>query len=393
MVDAQKRFLLLFASLSTFMGVSIGLAKVATSLYAVSLGANESMLGLIGSAQSIGILFMSLPLGFMVERHGPTRVFVTGSVVAGLLYLVIPVWPSALTLLLCTAAISFFMPCRFISLNTVFLSQLARLGEGKAGWYRGSHVAGMFLVGPMLAATSIALLGFAGTFWVVGFAFFASILAAPTVFSFYERAAPRSALTLGDITEQLGAIGRDADLRAACLVELVANGINIFYSFFIVAIAVQTHGAGAAEASSLVVAQGMTFVLGLFTLGTLAARLGQRLAYLISCVTLSVALLLLAFAPSLFALKFGGLVLGAGLGLLQTVNLTRFARIGARLGQGKAAGLSALFGPAGGFLGSALGGSLGQRIGLQTVFLLFVPLLAAMSWRLSASEGRLAVEL
>ena len=36
---ARHRFLIAFATLSLFMGISVGLAKVTTSLYAVQLGA------------------------------------------------------------------------------------------------------------------------------------------------------------------------------------------------------------------------------------------------------------------------------------------------------------------------------------------------------------------
>jgi MFS family permease len=77
---------------------------------------------------------------------------------------------------------------------------------------------------------------------------------------------------------------------------------------------------------------------------------------------------------------------------LQIVNLMRFARIGSRLGRGKVAGLNALVGPAGGMMGNMCGGMLGHRIGLQSVFLVFVPLLILLSWQLLVSERAIVVE-
>ncbi len=45
----RHRFLLMFATLSTLMGTSVGIARVTNSLYAIELHANESMLGLIAA--------------------------------------------------------------------------------------------------------------------------------------------------------------------------------------------------------------------------------------------------------------------------------------------------------------------------------------------------------
>ena len=70
-----------------------------------------------------------------------------------------PLGTSAAALLGCTALISFAMPLRFVSLNTVFFEQLSSLGESKAGWYRGTHMLGMFLIGPLLGAALVSAVG------------------------------------------------------------------------------------------------------------------------------------------------------------------------------------------------------------------------------------------
>lgn len=87
----------------------------------------------------------------------------------------------------------------------------------------------------------------------------------------------------------------------------------------------------------------------------------------------------LAFAARPVWLWGGGAMLGLGLGLLQIHNLTQFSRVGARLGHGRVAGFSALAGPAGSLVGGLLGGTLGQWIGLQMVFLVFVPLFLSLA--------------
>ena len=55
--------------------------------------------------------------------------------------------------------------------------------------------------------------------------------------------------------------------------------------------------------------------------------------------------------------------------------LGRMAALGARLGQGRMAGLNAIAGPGGALLGGLLGGSVGAWAGLQAGFLLCAPLM------------------
>lgn len=333
---ARHRFLLAFASLSSLMGISVGVAKVTTSLYAVHLGASPTELGLIASAQSVGVLIMSLPLGFLVEQVGPGRLFVIGTLIASGLYAALPLGGSALSLLLMTGLISFFMPFRFVSLNSVFMAQLERIGEAKAGWFRGTHMTGMFLLGPALATLVIGALDFAGTYQAVALAFLATIALSPIVFGPYARPrAARRRLTWSAVVGQLGVLAADAELRQVCSVEFLAQATNGYYSFFIIVVAMDALGLDRAEATSLVTLNGVSFVLALFLLGGVVSQLGQRRVYRASFLGVAVALALLGLAETKLVLRAGALGLGLGLGLLQIANLTRFARRGARLGRGK----------------------------------------------------------
>ena len=390
---ARHRFLAAFALLSSVMGISVGMAKVTTSLYAVHLGATEAMLGVVAGSQSVGILLMSIPLGFLVDRHGPARLFLTGTVVAGTLYVILPLVDTTAFLVACTSLIGCFMPFRFVSLNTVFLEQLAQMGESKAGWYRGTHMAGTFLVGPALGALAVSLLGYRGTYWLIGGLFALTIIMSPIVFRQVEATVrPSRAMSWREVRGQLALIVRDPDLRGACMAEFTAQGITMYYGFFIVVIGIADLGLTPQRTSSLVSAQGLAYVFALFVLGGAARALGQLSAYLTSAAILACALVVLATGTDASTLLLGGVLLGLGAGLLQIVNLMRFARIGGRMGRGKIAGLNALVGPAGGMIGNVCGGMLGHRIGLQAVFLVFLPLLALLSWQLLVSERAVVVE-
>lgn len=380
-MSAQTRFLLAFALLSSFMGTSVGLAKVATSLYALELQAGETMLGLIAGAQSFGILLVSLPIGALVDHCGPRRLFAAGSLAAAALYALIPLWPAAGFLLACTLLISFVMPLRFISLNTVFLEQLTRLGEGKAGWYRGTHLSGFFLLGPLIAPWIVARAGFAATFWLVALAFCATVLAAPFVFKGYRPRPAGRGFRWREVALQWRLLGAEPALREVVLLEFLAQAVNGYYSFFIIVIAIQGFGLDQARAAQLAAVQGLALIAALFLLGPWAARQGQRAAYLASLGGASLALAGLGLAGSAGWLWPGGIALGLAVGVLEIVNLTRFARLGQVHGRGQMAGLSALAGPGGALAGSLLGGAAGPVLGLQAVFLLFIPALAWFAWR------------
>lgn len=370
----NNRFLLAFAGLSSLMGISIGLAKMTTSLYSLKLGANETLLGLISAAQMVGILLMGLPVGLMVDRFGPKPLFLLGSVCAGLTYFAIPTIPSAEFLLLCTLFISFFMPLRFVSLNTIFMQQLDTVGESKAGWYRGSHMSGMFLLGPMMAPALIEHFDFDGLFYLIGLIFALTIVLAPPVLNSYKSNMNPQALTRANgFRQQLALMWRHPGLREVNLIEFFCHGMNMFYSFFIVVIAINDLRLSASEASQLVAVEGLTYVLALFFMGGLLSRDRQNNAYLCCFAAICGALAILASSQQLLYLWLGGGLLGLASGALEVINLTRYARIGAEIGRGKVAGINALAGPCGMLLASLIGGPLGQYLGLQTVFLLFIP--------------------
>lgn len=383
----RHAFLLRFALLSSFMGTSVGLAKFTTTLYALHLGAQGAMLAALAGAQSVGILFMSLPVGFWVERFGPSRLFVLGSVAMGLLYALIPALSHTVFLLVLTALISFLMPLRFVSLNTVFMSALERMGQARAGWQRGAHMAGMFLLGPVLAAGVIARLGHAGSYGVIAAMFFLTALMASPVLN-HQPHTPPSTPARVPMLAAVRALWREADVRALALQEFAIQALNMYYAFYIVVIAVQQLGLPALAAGTLVAVQGSAFVGTLIFLGPLVHSLGALRTVLLTVALVTLSTLLLACASSTAGLWAGGVLLGLGLGLLQTHTLTQFARVGAQLGRGRVSGLSALVGPLGGFIGGILGGALGSRIGLQTGFLLFIPVFCLLGWNAHRHRAR-----
>jgi predicted MFS family arabinose efflux permease len=170
---------------------------------------------------------------------------------------------------------------------------------------------------------------------------------------------------------QLLALSADAELRETGLIEFAVQSLHAFYSFFIVVIAVSELALGKVFASQLLALQGGAFMLALFCLGGSASKLGDERTYAFSFAAIATALLVLGISKQPVWLGASSALLGAGLGSVQIINLTRFAFIGGRLGRGKVSGLSPLIGTTGSLLGSFLGGAIGHAFGLQYVFLVY----------------------
>jgi hypothetical protein len=83
----------------------------------------------------------------------------------------------------------------------------------------------------------------------------------------------------------------------------------------------------------------------------------------------------LGLGDATVALLAGSACLGLGIGLIEIGVIGRMAVLGTQLGQSRMAGLNAVAGPGGALLGGLAGGSLGNWLGLQPVYLLFVPVL------------------
>jgi MFS family permease len=383
MISNSRGFLPTFVTLNAMAGTSVGLAKVATSLYSLQLKPTPFELSLIAGSQSLGLLFMSLPLGVLLDQHGPLRLFVTGSALAGFFFMLTPWAHHAWLLALIMACTSFCLPGRFVSMNAVFMQQLGRIGAAKAGWLRGSHMIGFFLLGPGLAAALVEWLGFGGAFASIGMSFFLSTALAPFVMRHYEPGLAPSGrrLSVVELGNQLRIWTGDEELRRIGAVEFCCQAANQFFVFFIVVIAVRTFGFSAHQAAGLVSAEGAAYVLVLFSMGNLATRMGMNRFYLLGFTGVVLALALLGFSDRPASLWAGAVLLGLALGMLQTVNIARFAEAGARVGRGSVASFITFISPLGGMAGSLVGGLVGRLFDLQVFFMLMTPVFLGFAIR------------
>ncbi len=358
-----------FIVLTILAGLGVGVARVLTSLYAVHIQATELQLGLIAAAQSIGLLFMALPVGVLVQRFGSLKIFALGSVLGAGLYSLQSLYANAWYLLVLTALVSFILPMRFVSIHTVFLSHLKRLGPTKAGWFRGSHMMGFFLIAPALTIFLIEKMNYHGAFFAVAVLFLIAMIFAPICFAQKEKSTTaQPKFQLNEILAPLRLVKQHPHLRTICSMEFMSNIANNYFGFFIVVIAIQSFHLHESWAVMLLTTQGLVFVGSLFSLGALAETMGYHKFYVIGLALISFALLSLSLATQSFWLWPASVSLGLGLGMLHIANFMSFAKVGEQTSMSKISPLLAMVGPAGGLLGGLVGAALGHHIGLQAIF-------------------------
>ncbi|OTG84195.1 hypothetical protein B9T31_13650 [Acinetobacter sp. ANC 4558] len=372
-LSSNSRFMLSFILVASTAGLGIGTAKVAISLFAIELNASEFEMGLIAASQMIGILFMGLPAGALIKRYGPLFIFSLGSLLAGLCYALTPWVQHAWFLILFSALASFCMPLRFVSLNTVFMSHLYQIGAAKAGWFRGAHMIGFMLIGPILAVWFTHNLGFIGGFIALGALFIIPVIIAPTMFNSYQidtkKATP---ISWKSVIQPLYLLKKEKTLRYVSLLEFASSASMMYFTFFIVVIAIQNYGFSATAAASLVSLYGAIYMVTLFTVGHLFERLGKKHFYQISSASIATGLFFLALPWGQYWLWTGSAILGVGLGGMGVANLSTFAQIGQRVGMENVSALSSFFGPVGSLLSGVVGGLFGYVWGLQNLFFIWM---------------------
>ncbi|MGY4533068.1 MFS family permease [Pseudomonas sp. TE3786] len=376
MDKTRTSFLLNFMLLAAFSGATIGMAKIVTTLYALHLGANSMQVGIISAMESLGMIFLTLPAGFVIARYGARRVYFLASLGPMLLNLAIPLFGHWLWLAAARLLIGLCIPFRIVSMNSAFLQQLRHIGSSKAGWYRGALTVGMGLIGPLLGNWLSSSTSFTFGFVVIGLAFGA--MAAYSL-GFWSDA-PVAELTQGP------ALGMLADIRAmvanveiaeSCLIELVGSATGSLFGTFIILLAMDVAKLSQTQAVSLVMVQGLASVTALFSLGYVLQRSGRAFAYIVSLSAALTALALLGFAQSYWLLALGGVLLSTGTALIHLVNMTQMSEHA--MDKSKISGLFNLASMVGGFSGAILGGVLSHYVGLANLFLCWIPLVLVMA--------------
>lgn len=376
----EKNFLPNFLLLALVSGTTIGMAKIVITLYALSLGAGSLEIGIISAMESLGMIFLTLPAGFIIARYGARLVYFLSSLGPMLVNLLIPLYAMWWWLALSQLLIGLFIPFRIVAMNGVFLRHLPHIGVSKAGWYRGALTLGLGLLGPLLG-NALSERGL----YQAAFVVIASSFALMAFYSlrFWEGDDARSSdgnAYAGSMLVQTRNLLGNASVAQSCLVELLNAATASLFTTFIILLALEL-GLSQAQAVSLVMFEALFVVIALFSLGRLLRNQAPGQSYLISLLLAVASLALCAIANGYAQLLIAALLLSLATAIIHLVNM---ARLSQRLeDKSKISGLFNLASMAGSFGGALLGGAISHFIGLADLFLWWIPLLLVSALLLS----------
>lgn len=372
MSTENLRFLSFFLVLSTVSGLTVGLGKIVTTLYAISLHATPFQIGVISAMESIGMVLVTVPAGFLIARYGARGVYFLSSLGPMLVNLLLPLSASWLALAAGRLLIGLCIPFRMVSMNSSFLERVPQFGHGKAGWYRASLTGGIAILGPTLATVLVAHASIGVIFWTV-----AALFGAMALFSlsFLPVRDPRGADENVRFVDEVRLLAAQPRVAESCLIEFSSSATNALFSTFILLLAASLPGLSEKDGIHVMLVQGIAVVGLLFFAGALVARLSTRVAYAASLTCGATALVSLALASGFPALVVGAVLLSTGSAIVHLVNVRMLVALPG--GKSKVAGLYNLASMTGSSFGALAGGALTKLVPLQSVFLLWLPVLVA----------------
>ena len=377
MNTSRPGFLVNFMLLATFSGATIGMAKIVTTLYALSLGANAMQVGIISAMESLGMVFLTLPAGFVIARYGAKPIYFVSSLGPMLVNLLIPLFSGWLWLALAQWLIGLFIPFRIVAMNSAFLRELKHLGLSKAGWYRGALTLGLGLLGPLLGNQFSGEGQFHWAFVLISLCFGAMAVYS---LSFWEGEPPSErapALNLAAMFSEARGLLSLREIREPCAMEALNSATTSVFSTFIILYALQEAGLSQDRAVALVVIEGVGAVLALFGLGYVLRHLSQGLAYGLSLAFGMAALLLIGLSHGFAWLALAGVLLSLAAAALHLLNMNQLSQ--QVQDKSKVSGLFQLASMAGGFVGAMAGGALSYLIGLGPLFVCWALLILVIA--------------
>jgi predicted MFS family arabinose efflux permease len=371
-MSEERRFLANFMLLSVVSGLTVGLGKIVATLYAIQLGATPFQIGIVSAMESVGMILVTVPAGFIIARYGARGVYFLSSLGPLLVNLVLPFTGSWAALATGRGLIGLCIPFRMVSMNSSFLERLKTIGQGKAGWYRGSLTAGIAIIGPATAAALTVRLDLTTIFFLVG-----ALFGLMAIFSLSFLPA-RDETAAGDagpgVLAELRLIASNANVAESCLIEFASSATNALFATFIILVALGLPSLTEQDGIHVLLFQGIASVAMLFLGGGLVHRLARTPAYGLSLALAVAALTTLGTASGFAALAFGAVLLSLGASVIHLVNVRMLAELPG--GKSKIAGLYNLASMTGASFGAIGGGLLTKIVPLQSVFLLWLIVLS-----------------
>lgn len=366
----DNELILGFMLINICSGIAVGMINLIIPIYALSLNATSTEIGLIKGISGIGDLLVVLPAGLLVDYFGSKRMYSASAVFGGLTIMFLSLAGTPELLLLMMVFYGMARTFRTTSLSAAFFKNMNTIGARKGGWYKGSMTAGASFIGPIIGGIAATGMGFRSYF-----VFTSVFLLAPLIVilartnhrdnSYIKLKNP----SFTDASNHYKNLAKNRRLVSATIIESLNTAFFITFTTFITVMVIRDLGLSPGVAAMLISLKGGATIFVVFSCGQLLRRNNNYL-YLMSFAAAILALLVLGISKDTSLLAIASIVIGLGSGMITLITFTQVGNIEGE--KGKIAGIFSFGHGTGAIVGPTLGGIIGDIFGVQAIFLAFM---------------------
>ncbi len=366
-----------FMLINISSGIAIGMMNFIIPVYALSLKATSTEIGLIKGISGIGDLLVVLPAGFLVDYFGSRKMYSLSAVFGALIVMSLSFATNPELLLLVMVFYGVARTFRTTSLSAAFFRNMNTIGARKAGWYKGSMTIGASFIGPLIGGIVAIAMGFTSYF-----AFTSAFLLVPLIVIFARTNHRNNShvkiknSSFIDASNHYKNLTKNRILVSATIIESLNTAFFITFSTFITVLVIRDLGLSPGIAAMLLSLKGGATILLVFFGGALLSRNNNGL-YIFGFITTILALFILGIGKDITQLGIASVILGIGSGLITLITFTQVGNIEGE--KGKIAGIFSFGHGTGAIVGPTLGGIIGDAFGVQAIFLAFMPPFGALA--------------
>ena len=375
-----------FMLINISSGIAVGMLNFIIPVYALSLNATSTEIGLINGVSGIGDLLVVLPAGFLVDYFGSKKIYSASCVFGGMIIVLLSMAGTPGLLLLTMVLYGAARTFRATSMSASFFENMSAIGIKKAVWYKGSMSIGSSFIGPLVGGIAAIAVGFKNYFALTSIFLLAPlsiIIAEKNRVSHPQTGFRNSSFT--DTSNHYRSLAKNRILMYATLTASLNTAFFMTFTTFVTVLVIRDLGLSPGIAATLISLRGAATILVVFFGGMLLSRNNNGL-YLLAFITTILALLILGTGKDIVLLAIASVILGTGSGLITLVTFTQAGNIDGE--KGKIAGVFSLGNGMGIIVGPTLGGVIGDAFGIQTIFLAFIPLFCVLTLYTLMDSGR-----
>lgn len=367
-----------FMLINISSGVAIGMMNFIIPVYALSLNATSTEIGMIKGFSGIGDLLVVLPAGFIVDYLGSRKTYSVSCVCSAAIIILLSLAATPNLLLSMMVFYGVARTFRTTSLSAAFFKNMNTIGVRKAGWYKGSMTIGSSFIGPVIGGIAAIAISFKSYFILTG-----AILLIPLMVinagSNNRKSSPVKTQNHSfiDASNHYKSLTKNKILVSATIKESLNTAFFMTFSAFITVLVIRDMGLSPGIAAAMLSLKGATTLLVVFFGGAYLQRNNSGL-YLFAYVTTILSLLLLGIGKDITQLGIASLILGVGTGMISLLTFTEAGSIEGE--KGKIAGFFSFGHGAGAIVGPTLGGIIGDAFGVQAIFLAFMVPFGALAF-------------